>query len=106
VTGVLRGQARIAGVWLRNRSEDHWRLAYVLAQRTAGRIKGAYEVAARGSVGVSGQAAAQAGLRIVSQTQVYLLNKKSDFTLPKDFQFQLTDDDSAFLDVGQTSYLT
>jgi hypothetical protein len=106
VIGVLRGQARIAGFWLRNPSEDHWRLAYVLAQRTAAGLQGAYEVVARGSVGVSGQAAAHTGLRIVRQSPVYLLNKKSDFTLLKDFQFQLVDDDSAFLDVGQASYLT
>jgi hypothetical protein len=104
--GLLRGQARIAGVWLQNPTEEHWRVAYLFAQQTAGRLKGASEVAARGSVGASGQAAAQAGLRIISQTPVYLLNKKGNFTLPKDFQFQLADDDAAFLDVGEASYLT
>jgi hypothetical protein len=106
VIGVVRAQARIAGVWLRNPSEENWRIAYTLAQQTAHRLVGANEVIARGSVGTSEQAAAEAGLRIIKKTPVYLLNKKGKLNLPADFQFQLCDDDSAFLDSGRTSYYT
>jgi len=104
--GALRGQARIAGVWLRNPSEENWRVAYILAQQTARQLAGANEVVARGSLAVSAQAAARAGLRILKQTPVYLLNKKEKLQLPDSFQFQLCDDDSAFLDSGETSYYT
>ena len=106
VTGVLRGQARVAGVWLLNPAEENWRRAYLLAQQAARRLSGANEIVARGSVGVSEQAAAEAGFRIMKHTPVYLLNKKGRLTLPEDFQFQLCDDDTAFLDSGQTSYYT
>ncbi len=104
--GVLRGQARVGGVWLRNPSQEHWRIAYALAQEVARRLPGAYEIAATGSQGPSGQAATECGLRIIRNTPVYVLNKKGKFTLPKDFQFQMTDDDAAFLDLGVSSYYT
>jgi hypothetical protein len=104
--GLLRGQARIAGVWLRNPSEEGWCIAYTLAQQTARQLGAANEVVVRGSVGVSEQAASQTGLRIMKQTPVYLLNKKGKLTLPDDFQFQMCDDDTAFLDSGQASYNT
>ena len=104
--GVLRGQARIAGLWLQNPSQERWRIAYTFAQQTVRRLAGANEIVARGSVGMSGDAAAEAGLRILNRTPVYLLNKKGALALPADFQFQLCDDDSAFLDAGQTAYYT
>jgi hypothetical protein len=103
--GILRGQARLAGVWLRNPCEEHWRIAYTLAQETALSLKGAYEIAARGSIGPSGHAATQAGLRIMQNTPVYLLSKKGKFS-PEGFEFQLSDDDAAFLDIGKSSYYT
>ena len=106
VIGLLRGQARVAGVWLRNPSEEYWRFAYTLAQQTARRLTGANEIVARGSVGISGQAVTEAGFKIIKQTPVYLLNKNGRLTLPADFQFQLCDDDTAFLDSGRTSYYT
>jgi hypothetical protein len=104
--GVLRGQARIGGVWLRRPCEEHWRLAYGLAQEAALRLEGAYEIVATGSMGPSGQAAVQAGLRIMRDTPVFLLNKKGKLALPRDFQFQMSDDDGAFLDLGRASYYT
>jgi hypothetical protein len=42
----------------------------------------------------------------MKQTPVYLLNKNGKLTLPDDFQFQMCDDDTAFLDSGQASYNT
>jgi hypothetical protein len=104
--GVLRGQARIGGVWLRRPCEEHWRAAYTLAQEAALQLKGAYEIVATGSIGPSGQAAVLAGLRIMRDTPVFLLNKHRRLTLPRDFQFQMSDDDAAFLDLGEPSYYT
>jgi hypothetical protein len=104
--GVLHGQCRLAGVWLQQPCEERWQIAYLLAQENARKMEGANEIVARGSAGSSGQAAAKAGLRILKKTPVYLLNKKGKFKLPDNFQFQLCDDDSAFLDSGGTSYYT
>jgi hypothetical protein len=104
--GILRGQARIGGVWLCRPCEEHWRAAYSLAQEAALRLKGAYEIVATGSMGPSGKAAVAAGLRIMGDMPVFLLNKKSRFTMCPDFQFQMSDDDAAFRDLGEPSYYT
>ena len=105
VLGVVQGQARVAGVWLREASHEHWRIAYALAQQTARDLPDAAEIAARGSEGPSGSAAAESGLRVLDTAPVYLLNK-SNFTFPSNFQFQLADDDEAFLDTGKPAYYT
>ena len=104
--GVVRGQARVAGVWLCNPNQEHWRIAYSLAQQAAVRVPEAYEIAAMGSMGPSGDAAAQSGMHIMRSTPVYLLNKTGRFILPNDFQFQMSDDDAAFLDIGRPCYFT
>ena len=103
--GVLRGQARVAGVWVRDPDHETWQAAFSLAQQAA-RLEGASEMAAAGTEGPSEQVAAQCGLRIVGHTPVYLLNKKGKLALPHDFQFQLSDDDGLFLDAGNSSYWT
>jgi len=102
--GVLRGQARVAGVWLRNPDREAWKAAFYLAQRAARRIEGACEIVAAGTKGPSEEGAAQSGLRIVGHIPVYLLNKKEKLALPPDFQFQLSDDDALFRDFGNYSY--
>jgi len=104
--GVLRGQARVAGVWLIEPDREAWQDAFSLAQQTARHIKGACEITIAGSDGVSRQAAIGSGMHILSDCPVYLLNKKGKVALPQDFQFQLSDDDELFLDSGDTSYLT
>lgn len=106
VIGVVRGQARVAGVWLREPSQGNWRIAYTLARRTAMKLGDAFELAARGTKGPSAIAAAESGLRLIDSAPVYLLNKKSNFTFPGDFQFQFADDDEAFLDTGSATYYT
>lgn len=106
VIGTVRGQARLAGVWLREPSQDNWRTAYTLAQQTALGLNHAFEIAARGSEGPSATAAAEAGLRVIDTAPVYLLNNRSNFTFPSDFQFQFSDDDEAFLDTGTPAYYT
>jgi len=103
---MVRGQARIAGVWLRRSSPDTWAAAYYLARQTASRLKGAYEIAVIGSDGFTREAAAKAGLQIMPGPSVYMLNKKRNAQLSAEFQFQLSDDDAAFLDSGGTSYWT
>ena len=101
---VSRGQARVAGVWLREPTQEAWAAAYVLAQQTALRLKGAYEIVTAGSEGPSRQGAAQAGFRIMPGPLVYLLDKKRKLSLSSEFQFQLSDDDAAFHDTGMASY--
>jgi hypothetical protein len=104
--GVLRGQARLAALSLRNAGLENLRIAYTLAQETAFGLRGAYEIAASGTVGISSDAAAQAGLRVMRNTPVYFFSRDGKFTLPKNFQFQLSDDDAAFLDTGAASFYT
>ena len=104
--GVLRGQARLAGVWLRDTSPQSWRMAYTIAQRTAANLPCAYEFVAAGTEGASAEAAALSGLRITRGSIVYLLNKPGRLNLPQDFQFQLSDHDGVFLDSGKPSYWT
>lgn len=102
----VRGQARVAGVWLSEASDESFGAAYTLSQRVARDISGAYEFVAKGVEGAAGRAAAAAGLRVVSRGPVFVLDKKSRFTPPADFQFQLIDDDGSFLDIGRANYLT
>jgi hypothetical protein len=104
--GVLRGQARVAGVWLREPDRDSWQAAFSLAQQTALQIEDACEVVITGTEGFCEQAAVCSGLRIIRYTPVYLLNKKGKLTLSQNYQFQLSDDDSLFLDSGNSSFLT
>jgi len=101
---IVRGQARVAGVWLREPTQEAWPAAYFLSQQAALRLNGTYEVVATGSKGFSREAAAQAGFRIMPGPTVYVLDKKKKLSLSPDFQFQLCDSDAAFLDPGTTSY--
>jgi hypothetical protein len=102
---VLRGQARVAGVWLREPATDAWSAAYFLAQQVALRSKAANEIVAVGSEDTPSQSgAAQAGFRIAQGPTVYLLDKRKKLSLPRNFQFQLSDSDAAFLDSGTVSY--
>jgi hypothetical protein len=98
--GVLRGQARVAGVWLREPNPETWKAAFSLAQEAASRLEDACEILVAGTVGPSEQAAIRSGLRIIEHTPVYMLNKKGKLALPPDFQFQLSDRDGLFLDTG------
>jgi hypothetical protein len=104
--GVLRGQARLAGVWLHDPDDETWQAAFSLSQQAARRLDGANEVVAAGTQGRSEQAAVQTGLRIMGHTPVYMLNKNQKLALPPDFQFQLGDNDGLFLDLGTASYWT
>lgn len=104
--GVMRGQALLAGVWLREPDEEAWGAAFSLAQQVALELEEANEIVVSGTVGASEQGAALAGLRKVEYTPVFLLNKKGRLTLPADFQFQLCDSDAFFLDLGHSAYWT
>jgi hypothetical protein len=104
--GLIRGQARLAGVWLRNPGRDAWRAAFRQAQQVAGVLSCAVEIVAAGSAGASGEGAALAGLKMVQDAPVYLLNRKGKLHLSPDFQFQLSDNDVFFLDSGEASYWT
>ena len=104
--GVLRGQARVAGVWLVNPGDETWQTAFALASRVATNLKDANEIVVTGSCGVSEKAAIAAGFRVTGSSPVFLLNKKRKLSLSSDFQFQLSDDDAFFLDTGDAPYWT
>lgn len=106
VIGMVRAQARVAGVWLREPSPDTWAAAYSLARQTAARCKEASEVVLMGSEGSSSEGAAHAGYRILRGPIVYVLDKKGKLRLSRQFQFQLCDSDLGFLDTGKASYWT
>ncbi|MGO8793619.1 MAG: hypothetical protein ACLQLC_02255 [Candidatus Sulfotelmatobacter sp.] len=106
VISVLRGQARIAGVWLREPTSEAWTAAYFLARQTALGLRGCNEVVVFGSENHSRTAAAHAGFRIMPGPTLYLLDKQKKLSLAPDFQFQLADGDLAFLDSGKPSYWT
>lgn len=104
--GVLRGQARLAGVWLNEPDDAGWQAALALAQNVARSLDDANELVCAGTRGDSERAAERAGLRVIGAAPVYLLNKKGKLTLRDDFQFQLADNDGAFLDDGTVAYWT
>lgn len=103
---VLHGQARLAGVWLRETTREAWRTTFLLAQQVAASFPDAYEFLAAGTRGESEQAAVEAGLRIVGDAPVFLLNQGRQLSLTSDYQFQLCDNDEAFLDIGGPDYVT
>ena len=104
--GVMRGQARLAGVWLKVASRTAWEAAYSLAQAAAFELEGAREFVAAGTAGLSEVGAIAAGLRIREHTPIYLLSKAGKATFHQEFQFQLADDDALFMDFGGPAYWT
>lgn len=106
VLGLVRGQARITNLALLEPCFENWRAAFTLAQEAALRDNDANEIVAMGSKGITEDAAAQAGLRILTHTPVYLLNKRGRLSLAADFQFQMSDVDNGFFDSGQILYST
>jgi hypothetical protein len=103
---LVRGQARIAGVWLIEPTAEAWATAYSLAMTTLRTIPGAKEILTAGCDAMSKQGAALAGFRIVEGAEISLLDEKNRLSLPSDFQLQLGDDDAAFLDTGRPTYVT
>jgi hypothetical protein len=101
---VLRGQARLAGVWLATPGAEDWEKAYSLARRTAFGLAEANELVAMGSDGMTREGAAKAGFHVAPGPPVFLLDKKKKFAPPEGFQFQLCDNDGAFLDTGDPGY--
>lgn len=102
---LVRGQARLAGVWLEHPNAETWAGAYSLVKQQALRLPGANELIASGTdSGPSRAAAEDAGLRTVAGPLVYLLDKRKKLSLSPDFQFQFSDDDGAFADGGTAAY--
>ncbi len=106
VLGSVRGQIRVGGVWLRDPDPDAFQAAFTVAGRIARECPGACELTVTGSAGPSESAAVLAGLRLRRHAPVYLLSKKTAFRFPAGYQFQMVDDDEAFLDPGRPCYLT
>jgi hypothetical protein len=101
---IVRGQARAAGVWLREASDEACTEAYFLVQRAASMVKQSYEVIVTGSTVQSANSAAHAGFRIRHGSPIYVLDKKGVLRGCGHFQFQLCDSDAAFMDSGKPSY--
>jgi hypothetical protein len=104
--GVLRGQARVAGVWLHNPDCEAWQAVFSLAQQAAMQFDGACEIMAEGTEGLSERCAALSGLRIMAHNPIYLLNKKKAVNLSPNLQFQFSDDHRFFLDSGDSYFLS
>ncbi len=103
---LVRGQARVAGVWLIKPDRVAWNAAYALAQQSTRQLHDASEIVATGTGDLSGKGAADSGFRVSKSAPVYLLNKRGKLTLSTGFQFQLSDDDEAVLDTGAVAYRT
>ena len=102
---VVGEQARLAGLWLENPALETWRIALHLAQDAALRHTAASELVFRTASEAGAAAAAQTGLRLRAQTPIFVLRKGDPGTaLPLDFQ--MSDNDSAFLGGGRTEFLT
>jgi hypothetical protein len=101
---IVRHQARVAGIWLHSPNRESWKNCFALSQQAAALFPEACEVAARGAQSTSSDAAAASGFRLRSGPSVYLLDRKGKF--PRDFEFQMTDDDLCFFDDGTLSYWT
>ena len=102
---VVHGQARIAGIWLNNPTEENLYFAYVLAQRAARAMGSAFEITTTGSTPASERAAISAGMRIRKHTPIYLLSDKVSAP-PGTFDFQMIDTDAVFQSAGEPSYWT
>jgi len=102
---IVREQARVAGVWLENPSPENWRAAFHLAQDAALKRTGACEIVARGATAAGAAGAEQAGMRLRERTPVFLFRKDSGAE-PLPLQFQMSDNDSAFLGERSAGFLT
>ena len=105
---TVQRQARIAGVWLREPSAEHLRIAYQLARREAlagGGEAAAAELLASGSDEASREAARLAGFHKFAGTPVYLYDKPGRLS-GAHLQFQLADNDIMFLTDGHPNYHT
>lgn len=106
---VVRGQARLAGIWVTERTDPAWTTANVLAIQAARTIPGANELVTSGSMTQLENtdprlAAGEAGFRTVPGAPVFLFDKKKRLNLAPDFQFQISDYDGCFFDSGSVEY--
>ena len=101
---LVRGQARLAGLWLRDCTAEEWNASYFLAHTTALQLREANEVVAMGSGDLSREGSLGAGFHTMPGPTVYLLDKTKRLPFSSDFNFQLADSDLAFLDPGVPSY--
>jgi hypothetical protein len=102
---IVREQTRVTGVWLEKPSPENWRTAFHLAQDAALKYTGTSEIIARCATAASATAAGQAGMRLRARTPVFLFRKGLGAE-PLPLQFQLCDDDAAFLRERLAGFLT
>ena len=95
VVGKL--QARLAGMWLEDPTEENWRIAFNLAQTVTLERTSALEFTARSSTASSAAGAAQAGMHVEKRTPVFLRSESG--SEPPPLQYQLCDNDDVFLNI-------
>ena len=105
VLSEIGRQARLVGAWLETPDVESWCMVFCLAQDAALRRTGASEFVARGSGDACAAGAGQAGLRIRGRKPVFLFQKRGRAN-SLSLQFQLGDDDGAFLEAGDGEFLT
>lgn len=101
---LIRGQARVAGLWLDDPAADQWAPALAAARRAMARIEGVNEIVLIGCGDAVRDAAERAGFHTMEGKPVFLLDRKGRAPITPDFQFQLGDYDGAFLDGGGATY--
>jgi hypothetical protein len=96
---TIRGQARVAGVWLADPTPQAWQTAFELVRRTALRQSNASELIGRGA------GDAPAGMRVRAREPVFVLRKKKR-AYPLPLRFQLCDNDALFYGEDGPQFLT
>lgn len=102
---AVRKQARIIGVWMNDPTAAHLRIAFELAQEAALRHTDGCEIIARGTTQPSIDAAAAAGMRIRESFPVFFYRKGGPPD-PLPLEFQVADNDYAFIEFRGPDFLT
>jgi hypothetical protein len=100
----VRGQARIADLWLLDESPEAYQAAYHLALVASLGDPTIVEVIACASLPLRCDALKQAGFREYRRESIMVF--PADKVLPGGFDSQLLDNDTAFLSFGATDYVT
>lgn len=92
-------QARVAGLWLRQDTEENWVAALSLAARRALEDPYCCELVFKCASETSARAAARLGMRLLYSEKVFSLTPDGRRYVPP-IQFQFVDDDASFRSLG------
>jgi hypothetical protein len=102
--GFCMGQARVADLWLMHESPEAYQAAYQLALVAALTDATAVEVIACASTAMRQEALRHCRFREYQRESIMVLS--SDPVSPDGFDWQLLDNDAAFLTFGRRDYIT